>query len=78
MIRLARKALRRLLRALPLALALACTEPRHPGRDACYLDAEAEAIRRGVTECHGYGSTDECPAWPAIEADLKAAQEACP
>lgn len=78
MIRLARKALRRLLAALPLAMALACSEPRHPGRDACYLDAEADAIRRGLTECQGHESTDECPAWPAIEADLKTAQEKCP
>lgn len=66
------------LAALLALLALGGCADRPPGRDPCYLRAEAAAAKRGLDECDGYASTDECPAWPGIEADLAAAQEACP
>jgi len=63
---------------LLLALgAQACAQPRPPGRDPCYLAAEARAFERGVTECADYESTAQCPAWPAIDSEMQREQEAC-
>lgn len=68
-----------LLVGLPSAPILSgCTESRAPGRDACYLQADADAMRRYVAECDGYDSTSECPAAQAIEEAHQVAQESCP
>lgn len=70
--------------AFPVALACllsvlpGCTEPRAPGRDPCYLKADADALRRYLAECEGYDSTRDCPAAGGIEADHQAAQQGCP
>jgi hypothetical protein len=62
---------------LVCTLLTGCNEPRHPDRDGCYLEAESKAAREGLVACQDYASTDDCPEWPAIEAQLKAEQEAC-
>lgn len=64
--------------ALLVLLVVGCGEARHPERDPCSVAAEARGYQRGVTECAEYPSTDVCPAWPAIEAEMQRAQEACP
>lgn len=50
------------------------------GCGSCHVRAEAKAAKRAVEACskEGAASTDECEAWPAIEAEMKAEQEACP
>lgn len=61
---------------VPALLVVSCAS-RPPGRDPCYLTAEATATTRALHECDGYESTAACPAWPAIAADLQNSQEAC-
>ena len=70
-----------LLAAILANCAGACSpkkETENPERDLCYDDAADRARERGLTECKGYASTAECPAWPKIEREQKRAQEACP
>lgn len=70
--------MRKLTVSLILLLVSCAPEPRPPGRDPCYIAADAEAARRYWQECADYEDTRECPAGAAIEADHQAAQEACP
>jgi hypothetical protein len=61
---------------LPI-LALTACHPRHPERDACYIQADATAAREYMTECADYPDTRVCPAGDAIESRHEKAQEAC-
>ena len=61
--------------------ACAGAEARTPeqelARQTCYLAAESKADLSAAAQCGTY-KWEECPARPAIMAELKAAQEACP
>jgi hypothetical protein len=59
-------------------LALSCSEPRHPKRDACYLAADHAASQAYLTECADYPDTRLCPHGDSIEDRHGKALEACP
>lgn len=54
-----------------------CTEPRHPGRDQCYLLADSVAARSYATQCIDYPDTRVCPHGDAIEEQHGKDLEAC-
>lgn len=56
---------------------LGCTEPRHPGRDQCYLLADSVAARAYATQCIDYPDTRVCPHGDAIEEQHGKDLEAC-
>lgn len=62
---------------LIVLLAVACSEPRHPGRADCDMDADRAAAEAYLTECAGYENTRVCPHGDDIEARHDAALEAC-
>lgn len=65
--------------AIGAALIQGCPAARPPERDPCYLQADADALRRYNSECAGYESISDCPSGivEPIEVEHQAAQEAC-
>ena len=66
-----------LLYVLLICVGCACTEARHPERDACYLAADQAAARAYISECFGYPDTRVCPHGDAIEERHGKALGAC-
>lgn len=55
-----------------------CTEPRHPERNDCYLEADRIAAQDYLTECADYPDTRVCPHGDAIEERHGKSLKECP